>query len=162
MTDIKNALDKFLESSKKDLDRIMEEKREQSKKDKLRRDFEKLDLKQIRKKNESQLILWRSGFSDDSPQYQFATHELDKKKLYRNLRWLAVIALIGASATIFGILYKSKTQIPPQEKTISHTQQETTTTQSPVHNNTNMISPSQPDAEKGKKTESLKSEKKTK
>ncbi len=154
--------DEFLNDAHKWLHDGMDEVKARAIKNKYRRDFEKLDLKQISKKNESQLILWRSAFPEDSPQYQFATHELDKKKLYRNLRWLAVIALIGASATIFGILYKSKTQIPLQEKTISHTQQETTKSQLPEHNNKSMTSPSSPAAETGKESESQTTKKKIK
>jgi len=122
------AYDPF-EDARKWLYDGMEEMKAKAVKEQLRQEFEKLNLKEIGKKNEAQLILWRSGFPEDSPHYQFATHALEKKKLYRNLKWLAVIALIGTSATIFVNVYKSNNAV--QEKTISHAQEENNKPQAP-------------------------------
>lgn len=154
--------DDFITDARRWLYEGMEEAKAQAAGDKLRQDFEKLDLKQISKKKEVQLILWRSAFPEDSPQYQFATHELGKKKLYRNLRWSAVIALLGISASIFISMHKPKMQAPLEKPTIAHTKQETTKSQSPEHRSKNTSSLSLPGEERAKRTEDEQTEKQRK
>lgn len=154
MSDAKDALDKFLEPAKKELERMMAEKQEQAKKERFRRDFEKLDLKQISKKSKKDLIAWMTGFPPDSPQHILGQQELNRKSTSLKLKVAIGIAIFNAVVAISIALWKFQSQDLPKKPSTVQSEEETTKSQLPEHKNKSMSFPSQFDGESGKKTES--------
>lgn len=96
----------FLSDARKWLHEGMEEAKGQAAKEILRQEFENLDLKEITKKDKKQLILWRSRYPEDSPQYQFATHELGSRSSSLKLKVIIGIAIFNAIVAITIALWK--------------------------------------------------------
>ncbi len=146
--------DDIFNDARKWLHEGMDEAIAKAKKEKLRLEFDNLDIKSITKKSKKDLIAWLTGFPPDSPQYIFGQQELSRKSTSLKLKVAIWIAIFNAIIAISIALWKVQSQDLAGKPSTVQSEEQTTMSQLPVHNNKSMIYPYQPYEEKEGKPKS--------